>query len=200
MKRLSILPTLLALAFTPILTRQVEGGKAPATPACSITAFVSATDPEGVNLRSRPGTSHPIVGVLPGRGHHVDDPTIPAMVEVEITESHRGWFKVREARENEQLLGREPRELRAKGWISGMKIVVKTQAVEARERPTTKSKVLLKAPEGETLGDAFHDGGARMIECQGKWARIEFKVPGQSPIKGWVDRICPIQETTCSGF
>lgn len=95
-------PLLLALGVSLLGTAAAHATEYP-TSRCSFTAFVAAPDPEGINLRSGPGFSHGIVGRLPPKGHHVDDSSLPAMVEVEVLDAKDGWFQIRNAKDNVEL-------------------------------------------------------------------------------------------------
>lgn len=190
-------PLLLALGVSLLGTAAAHATEYP-TSRCSFTAFVAAPDPEGINLRSGPGFSHGIVGRLPPKGHHVDDSSLPAMVEVEVLDAKDGWFQIRNAKDNVELTGRPARKLhKGYGWISGNKLTVHSQASVARSQPQARARAIAKEDGDAPLLDI--QGGHGLVDCKGGWAKVEFG-PEKARKTGWVDKLCPLQETTCSGF
>lgn len=188
--------------------------------ACAFGAFVSETDPEGLNVRAGPGTTHKVVGTLPPVKLSGDDPPIRAMVEVEVSAGANGWFRIVKARDNEMLTDAAPRPMfKGSGWVSGRKLTVKSQATAGRQRPDAKAPAVLSGQDGMSFdGDAFVQNG-RLIGCSGKWVLVEYgpfppdgdalagieikpaAKAGAEPgrVRAWVDRICATQETSCDG-
>jgi len=191
-----------------------------ATPAksCNFGAFVAETDPAGVNVREAPSTAAKVLGKLPPT---FVEPTMNygVRVEVEITGVREGWFLIRNARDNADLTGRPARPMYGgRGWVSGSKLTVKSQADAGRARPAPAAAVHLRVGDGESFdGDSFIEAG-RLSDCQGEWAQVEFtdqRFPAQERaalkvepaaraglppgrFRVWVDRLCGIQETSCS--
>lgn len=210
------------LLATPVVQAQPEGlTPAPAGQvACSFGAFVSETDPEGLNVRAGPGTTHKVVGTLPPVKLSGDDPPIRAMVEVEVSAGANGWFRIAKARDNEMLTDAAPRPMfKGSGWVSGRKLTVKSQATAGRQRPDAKAPAVLSGQDGLSFdGDAFVQNG-RLLGCSGKWVQVEYgPFPADSEalsgveikpaakagaeagrFRAWVDRICATQETSCDG-
>lgn len=189
--------------------------------ACSFGAFVTETDPKGLNVRSGPGTNAAIVGRLLPISMSKSYPDIPVMAEVEIVAGAKGWFKIRNARDNTSLTGAKARTMYAgTGWVSGQKLTVKTQATEGRAQPKPAAEVIFKNISGAPLDDERLRDAARLIGCSGSWALVEYgPLPAemeaeqsldiapaakaglpQGRFRSWVDRICALQETSCSGF
>lgn len=187
--------------------------------ACSFGAFVSETDPEGLNVRAGPGTSHKVLGTLPPVKLSGDDPPVRAMVEVEVSAGANGWFRIAKARDNEMLTDAAPRPMfKGSGWVSGRKLTVKSQASAGRQRPDAKAPAILSGQDGASFdGDAFVQNG-RVLGCSGKWVLVEYGLPADSEVltgltiapaakagaeagrfRAWVDRICATQETSCDG-
>jgi hypothetical protein len=209
------------LLAAPDARAQPEGvAPAPAGQvACSFGAFVSETDPEGLNVRAGPGTSHKVLGTLPPLKLGGDDPPVRAMVEVEVSAGANGWFRIAKARDNEKLTDAAPRPMfKGSGWVSGRKLTVKSQATAGRQRPDAKAAAVLSGPDGASFdGDAFVQNG-RLLGCSGKWVLVEYGLPADSEamsgltiapaakagaeagrFRAWVDRICATQETSCDG-
>jgi hypothetical protein len=209
------------LLVAPTARAQSEGvAPAPAGQvACSFGAFVSETNPEGLNVRAGPGTSHKVVGTLPPVKLSGDDPPVRAMVEVEVSAGANGWFRIARARDNEMLTDAPPRPMfKGSGWVSGRKLTVKSQAAAGRQRPDAKAPAVLSGQDGTSFdGDAFVQNG-RLIGCSGKWVLVEYGLPAGSEalsgvtiapaakvgaeagrVRAWVDRIGATQETSCDG-
>lgn len=212
-----------ALFLAAPAARAQSEGVAPAPAgqvACSFGAFVSETDPEGLNVRAGPGTSHKVLGTLPPVKLSGDDPPVRAMVEVEVSAGANGWFRIAKARDNEMLTDGAPRPMfKGSGWVSGRKLTVKSQAAAGRLRPDAKAPAVLSGQDGAGLdGDAFVQNG-RLLGCSGKWVQVEYgPFPADSEavsgltiapaaktgaeagrFRAWVDRICATQETSCDG-
>jgi hypothetical protein len=224
MRRPEALATGLAAALlfaAPAVWAQPEGvTPAPAGQvACSFGAFVSEIDPEGLNVRAGPGTGNKVVGRLPPVKLSGDDPPVRAMVEVEVSASANGWFRIAKARDNEALTDAASRPMfKGSGWVSGRKLTVKSQAAAGRQRPDAKAPAVLTGQDGAGFdGDAFVQNG-RLLGCSGKWVLVEYGLPADSEVlsgleikpaakagaepgrfRAWVDRICATQETSCDG-
>jgi hypothetical protein len=211
----------LLLAATPVGAQSDAVAPAPAGQvACAFGAFVSETDPEGLNVRAGPGTAHKVLGTLPPVKLSTDDPPVRAMVEVEVTAGANGWFRIGKARDNEALTEAAERPMfKGSGWVSGRKLTVKSQADTGRQRPDGKAPAVLIGREGVSFdADVFIRTG-RLIGCSGKWVLVEYgPLPANSDVlpaleirpaakanaeagrfRAWLDRICAMQETSCDG-
>jgi hypothetical protein len=211
----------LLLAATPVGAQSDAVVPAPAGQvACAFGAFVSETDPEGLNVRAGPGTAHKVLGTLPPVKLSTDDPPVRAMVEVEVTAGANGWFRIGKARDNEALTEAAERPMfKGSGWVSGRKLTVKSQADTGRQRPDGKAPAVLIGREGVSFdADVFIRTG-RLIGCSGKWVLVEYgPLPANSDVlpaleirpaakanaeagrfRAWLDRICAMQETSCDG-
>jgi hypothetical protein len=226
MRRPDLIAAILAAALlltTSHARAQSEAvAPAPAKEAvCSFGAFVTETDPEGLNVRAGPGVSHKILGRLPPVKPASDEVPVKAMVEVEVTAGVNGWFRISNARDNDALTEGRPRPMfKGSGWVSGRKLTVKSQANAGRQRPDARSPVVVGGPDWVSFdSDAFLDN-ARLIGCSGKWVLVEYgpmpPADGDGPqvleikpaakagveggrFRAWVNRICAMQETSCDG-
>lgn len=186
--------------------------------SCSFTAFVEDEDPAGLRVREAPDAKARILGSLPPVW--TDGDGMRVRVSVKVTESARGWFKVREAFDDESLTGQPARPLYAgEGWVSGRMLVVKSQAQVGRQRPDAKAPVSVRLKD-----DASFDGNStiragRLVGCQGAWAQVEFDESRLSEevrplvqvlpaaregqpkgrFRTWLNQLCAIQETSCDG-
>ncbi len=186
---------------------------------CSLTAFVDETDPAGLNVRAAPNVRAPVVGQLPPIWK---DPVDGAevRVRVELTDSREGWFKIRNAKDEEQLTERPARPTYGgEGWVSGRKLIVKPQAAAAYQRPDPQAPVGLQlGPDQDLDSKPFRQAGT-LVACQGEWVQIDFaesRIPAEERkalkiapesrkglpaghFRVWVNKICGSQETACDG-
>ena len=198
------------------------GGATPTQPtqqtACSFGAFVNETDRAGLNVRQSPNASSKILGKLPANYKDPDSPMI-VRVEVEVLASQNGWFLIDSATDNTTLTEKPERPMYSgKGWVSGKKLAIKTQASKARLAPDGKADTAFLV--GNVLDGDSLSKPAQLIACNGKWALLEYSLSGvpkddlpeikinpaaqtgapNGRVRGWVNRICEIQETSCSGL
>jgi hypothetical protein len=185
---------------------------------CEFVAFVNENDRNGLNVRAAPNIASKIVGKLPGTFVHEDG--LVARVEVNVLATKNGWFLINGAQDSSALMdATKPRRMyKGDGWVSGRKLAVKTQARNARLEPSTAGETAFLV--GNVLdGDSLSRPG-QLIACKGKWVQLEYTLSkddaelvddikihpkakvSKSPIRvqGWVNQICDIQETSCSGL
>ncbi|QPF74729.1 SH3 domain-containing protein [Roseateles sp. DAIF2] len=210
---------LLALTFAALAgATQASDGRPPEPSSCQFTAFVEETDPAGLNVRAAPSASAKVLGTLPPVWS--DRSGLRVRARVSVTASAKGWFKIRDAVDDDMLTGQPPRPTyQGEGWVSGRKLVVKSQANIGRTGPVAS------APEAVRLkDDLLFDGDAaiaagRLVDCRGDWAQVEYEEARFSAglrsllitapavradvrkgrFRVWLDRICGIQETSCDG-
>lgn len=188
---------------------------------CEFGAFVTETDPAGLNVRSGPSLAAKVVGRLPPMFPNPELNGYLVKVEVDVLSSRSGWFEIANAQDNEALTDRPARRtFHGTGWVSGRKLSVKSQARKGYARPDRKSPVVFSLADGKSFdSDVFVEAG-QLVACSGKWALVEFdrskisaddiqslKVEpvaqvgvSQGRFRAWISRICNIQETTCSGL
>ncbi|SDZ15079.1 hypothetical protein SAMN04487939_11874 [Lysobacter sp. yr284] len=208
---------LFAASPTPAQPAAVAAPPAGET-ACSFGAFVTETDPAGLNVRAGPGTAHKVLGTLPPIRHSRDEPPMSAMVEVEVIAGADGWFKIRGAQDNDALIEGPQRPMfKGTGWVSGRKLTVKSQASSGRQRPDAKAPAVMIGHDAMSFDTDAFVGSARLAGCSGRWALVEFgpierdddsgleiKPAAKAGLAGgrfraWVDRLCALQETSCDG-
>lgn len=188
--------------------------------ACDFGAFVNETDPSGVNVRQAPKATSKILGKIPPKYVNKEyGVTNVSFVEVRVIASRDGWFLIGGAGDNELLTGKPERSMyEGQGWVSGKKLAVKTQASKARMAPNPKADVAFLV--GSVLdGDSLSKPGY-LVACEGNWVQLDYslsKIPKdeiedikinpaarknvpKDHVRGWVTRICDIQETSCSGL
>ncbi|UXH79180.1 SH3 domain-containing protein [Roseateles amylovorans] len=211
-----------AMAVTAIAA-QVHAAAEAALPfrsQCEIGAFVQETDPAGLNVRAAPSAHSRVLGKLvpvymdPDQGYRT-------RAEVDVVASERGWFLIRNARDNPDLSGQAERPMyQGEGWVSGSRLIVKSQATVGRAAPTRQAPEALRFRDEDSFDSSAMMDSGRLVGCQGKWAQVEFtetKLPvalreklrvapaarqgvPAGRFRAWLDKICDLQETSCSGL
>lgn len=205
--------TLLSLAAT-------AAAEAPAPGQCEFVAFVDETDPAGLNVRAQPSVNARVVGKLPPVWV---DPADGAQVRVrtEVIGASKGWFRIRNSADEDQLTERPARPTYAgEGWVSGRKLIVKAQTGAGRIRPDTSAPIGLQLKDERLFDSRDFAKAGTLVDCEGGWVQMEFvdaKIPAEirssldiapeartglppGRFRLWLDRICGSQETSCDGF
>lgn len=211
---------LAALVASTLAGTALASSPTSARSQCEIGAFVQETDPAGLNVRAAPNAKAKILGkLLPV---HVDpEQGYRTRAEVEVVASDNGWFLIRNARDNADMTGQPERPMyKGEGWVSGSRLIVKSQANVGRAAPLASAPEVLRFRDGDTFDSSAMMDGGRLAACMGKWAQVEFsdgRLPAEireklqvSPparqglpagrFRAWVDKICDLQETSCSGL
>jgi SH3-like domain-containing protein len=144
--------------------------------SCNIFAYVIDKDPQGVNVRSGPGTNYKIIGNLPT----TTDETL-----VDLVASQRGWVQIGKAESQPRI------QFQGKGWVAASLLGISTRGygtkgVNVYADATNKSRVVGRIPSAT---------GVKLLGCNGSWAKVEYK-----GIAGWLPRSeqCGTRLTTCS--
>lgn len=161
--------------------------------SCSFGAFVTDSDPAGLNVRAGPDVTSAIVGKIPPQALSEDDPPIRAYVEVEVVASQGGWFRIRNARDNALLAPAGRKVFNGAGWVSGRHLSVKSQAAVGRDVASARGRPVRAAVDFDS--DAFVRS-ARLHDCVGQWVLVSSP---EHQFNGWLNRICATQETSCDG-
>ena len=136
---------------------------------CDISAIVIDKDPQGLNVRSGPGTSSRILG------------KIPTYESVDIIASSGNWVKIRKDYSD---------GFRGTGWVFLPMLGTATRGYE------TNGVDLYASPSQQSrkIGRVPRKTDVKLLGCQGQWAQIEYR-----GVKGWLksDDQCGVG-TTCS--
>ena len=215
----SLIRLALTLSVGAALCNAANASGGPPEPtSCNFAAFVEETDPAGLNVRAEASASAKVLGTLPPIW--TDEDGMRARVFVKVTASANGWFRVREAFEDEALTGHPARPVYdGEGWVSGRKLVVKAQAGVGRTRPDAKAPVAVRLKDGVHFDGSSTMAAGRLVDCRGAWVLVDYEESKLSKdllpyleikpaaraglpkgrFRAWLDQICGIQETTCDG-
>ncbi len=143
---------------------------------CQLSAYVIDKDPQGLNVRSGPGSNHQVIDNLP---------TTTAGVMVDITASQGDWVQITLAESPQKV------EFQGKGWVYASMLGTSTrgygtEGVSVYNSANGNSKVIGRIPSST---------GVKLLGCNGVWAFVEYE-----GLKGWVapDDQCSSALTTCS--
>ncbi len=181
---------------------------------CDIIAFSKDIDPKGLNVRANPSANSKVIGKLPPSTFNKEY-GVTRYLTLRVLASEDGWFLI-DGIPKDAKIKEHPgiRTNRTGGWVSGKKLTVKSQAHQGRDAPSPDAKTIFKGP---TLDGDSDVAGAHLLACKDKWALVEYsfrKKDGDPPdsepvsrvngstlrLRGWVNRICGIPDTTCSGL
>lgn len=187
---------------------------------CEIGAFVQESDPAGLNVRAAPNAGAKVLGTL--APIWVDrEQGYRTRAEVDVIASQGGWFLIRNGRDNPDMTGRAERSMyQGEGWVSGSRLVVKSQSNVGRAKPRHDAPEVTRLRDGGTFDNDAMIDGSRLVGCQGPWAQVEFTDSRLRPstrqalrvdpsarhglpsghFRVWMDKICGVQETSCDGL
>ena len=168
---------------------------------CDTGGYNKDTDPRGTNLRATPSTRAPIVGHLPPR-----EPIEPGATDLVGAEFHvigatDGWLLIRDARarSDDKLVFKGP------GFISGRLGVCTRVFGVLRGAPDVDAKAIAKLSgefkDGSRYGPDSYDVMA-VHGCAGHFVDVTIRLapsiaPKAKPLRGWNERACGTQATTC---
>ena len=174
------LAALLLLARPAPVSGTAGGGSAVAPApnpraACSVGAYVTDTDPRGLNVRDAPGPAGKVVAVIPLDG---DGTTVRL-----VNSSPNGWVQIDRAETVEGNV-----VLERKGWVSGNMLGISTRGYGTKG-------VKLYGAGRKVVGTIPPEAEVRVAGCEGTRMRVRYK-----SLVGWLDRDaqCPNPVTNCS--
>jgi hypothetical protein len=162
---------------------------------CNFNAWSSDTDPKGLNVRSAPSSSAPIVGVLPPpESSEESGPDSKFASEFHVAEARNGWFRIENAKRwADTISGSNQKSAPLpSGWISGKKIYVTIFSETGFSAPDAVKSDILWRGDWSDLQSSM----TGMIDCKGEWAKVTYLTP-KGTKSAWFRGICAIQETTC---
>ncbi|MBU7582267.1 MAG: SH3 domain-containing protein [Nostoc sp. TH1S01] len=152
----SLTKLVLTLGFTSIsifvntgISEQIVFAKSINVKKCNISAYVTDTDPQGLNVRSGISLRHKILG------------QIPSNETVQIIASAKNWVQITNASAG----------FSGKGWVSVGKLGLSTRGyvnngVNIYASANQKSRKIGKVPAEVSV---------KLLGCQGDWAQVEYQ-------------------------
>jgi hypothetical protein len=176
----------------------------PGVTACDFGAFANDHTREGLNIRAEPRAGSAILGRLPVIESVYHE---KVAADFNVIGVRNGWFLIEGASyPGNDLPKNRPPVYGGRGWVSG-----KLLTTQFRMRS-------LKAAPDENAADVVVEvvddyGVTAILDCKGDWVRIEMllstkdyslkpKLPSDGPrntVRGWTQRPCNDQRTTCGG-
>lgn len=153
------------------------------TPCMLVYGYVIDPDPEGLNVRSGPGSGYAVVDRLPS-------PTTETYAIVTIVGSKGNWLKISQV----SIFNGEEVLKKIDGWVYAPLIGTSTRddnyndyqnITTLREKPDHSSRTIANIPVDLTVP---------LLGCRGDWVKIRY-----NNMEGWLspEGQCPSPVTTC---
>lgn len=172
----------------------------PAAPAdvavCTLSAWSTDEDPNGLAVRAGPGTGHAVIARLPPPGGIAG---YENAVEVAITGSQSGWFRISAAAVPDYAGDKPDKVLfNGEGWVSGRYLGLVLNDSDLHREPALESPVAAHLaftnPDGNAIGPDSYT--VRLHACKGDWVKVDASFEDRH-YRGWATRTCSNQVTTC---
>lgn len=170
--------------------------------ACTVSAWSTDPDPNGLNVRAAPEGGAAIIGNLPA-AREVGGERFAT--EVSITGSKDGWLRISEGWVLDYIWD-EPIEFvfRGVGWVSGRHLGLRLNYRHLHDGPSAEAPVVATMV-GTTDGIRYSPDSIRVDRihaCRGDWVEVEgrLEIDGISygpHLRGWTTGTCSNQVTTC---
>lgn len=162
---------------------------------CTISAFSTDKDPNGLNVRAGPGADTPVIAQLPPP-YQLEGETFAT--EVSITGSKDGWFRIDGAETDTYVVDSGPKIVfEGEGWVSGRHLGLWLEGGYLYRGPSRDTPVTFDFTH-EQPSDYGPDFFAldHLRACQDYWVEVDGTYFGQH-LRGWTDDTCSNQVTTC---
>jgi hypothetical protein len=198
-------------AFALTLSAESSGASAeeakatalpPGVTACDIAALANDPTREGLNIRAEPRADSAILGRLPILQNPYHE---KVAAELHVIGVRNGWFLIEDAVYPDNDFPKRPTVYGGRGWVSGKLLSSQFHMATLKAAPDENAADVV---------DVVDDYGATAIlDCKGDWVRVEMplstknnsvkpKLPSDAPkgfARGWTQRPCADQRTTCGG-
>lgn len=166
------------------------------TSVCNLSAWSTDPDPNGLAVRSGPGTGHAVIARLPPPGGVAG---YDHAAEVTITGSQNGWFRISDAIVMDYAGDKPDKVLfKGEGWVSGRYLGLLLNAPTLHRGPSPDAPVVAQlsfiAPDGSAIGPDSYT--VRLRACKGDWVEVDASFEDRH-VHGWATRTCSSQVTTC---
>jgi hypothetical protein len=176
----------------------------PGVTACDFGAFANDQTREGLNIRAEPRADSAVLGRLPviENVHHEK-----VAVDVHVIGVTKGWFLIEDAGyPDNDLPNKVPPVYGGRGWVSGKLLTTQFRMRALKAAPDENAADIV-----EKVVDDY--GITAILDCKGDWVRIEtplttkdyslkpklFSDGPRGAVRGWTQRPCNDQRTTCGG-
>ncbi|MDB5529627.1 MAG: hypothetical protein JWR51_2730 [Devosia sp.] len=164
---------------------------------CDFHAYSDGSDPAGTNVRSGPGTSHEVIGVLKAVHDASDYDWSP---EFDVTKFDSGWFQIGDASIGD--FGDIPphKVFKGPGWVSAKLVDFVIEDPLLRDGPSPDAKTVL---DMHSLDDQVNPWNLDEVRvqtvhaCDGGFLDVTITNPAGQTKRGWVNDLCGSQATTC---
>jgi hypothetical protein len=166
-----------------------------------MAGYFKDNDRRGANVRSAPRVDAPVIGYLPPRARLEPGSDMIVGAEFDIIGAKDGWLLIRNA-----LTGADARQVfKGPGWISGKLVGFTLGADTLRVAPENDAKAIAKLSGELKDGSGYGPDGYMVLAvhgCESHFADVTIKLarsimPGGKPMRGWVEKACSTQLTTC---
>lgn len=191
------MPTRHALFATLLASTLVLATSLPSLAAsniCDFYAYSDDSDPAGTNVRSGPGTSYDIVGVLKPETVQESYSFTP---EFQVTAFDNGWFQIGDAHYGDYDGEGEKAAFKGPGWVSAKLVEFEIEDPNLRDAPSLDARVT-RAMDYDTAWQLDGVRIAAIHACEGGFLDVTITNASGETKRGWVTGLCGNQATTCS--
>jgi hypothetical protein len=194
----SIVVTAVCLAAAPAFAAPIEIAGAS---QCQTRGYLKDKDPRGTNVRSAPRANASIIGHLPPLAPIEPGSDDIVGAEFDIIGAKDGWLLIRDAHagSDDKLVFKGP------GWVSGRLVSFTLGVNLLRTEPDIDAKVIAKL-SGELKDDSGYGPDSFEVMtihgCNSHFVDVTVRLapslmPDAKPMRGWVEKACSTQVTTC---
>lgn len=165
---------------------------------CDFHAYSDDSDPAGTNVRSGPGISYGIIGVL--LPETVED-TYSFTPEFPVTAFDNGWFQIGDANYGDYGGDSEKHVFEGPGWVSAKLVDFAMEDSLLRDGPSLDAATLFDMHSVYDPANAWNLDEVRVQTvhaCEGGFLDVTVTNPAGETRRGWVTDLCGNQATTCS--
>jgi hypothetical protein len=186
------------IGFSPAFAAELETAGAT---QCQTAGYLKDSNPRGSNVRRAPRANAAVIGHLPPRAPMAPGSDEIVGAEFDIIGAKDGWLLIRDARTGEN--GKQV--FKGPGWIFGRLVDFTLGSNMLRVAPDSDAKAIAKL-SGETKDGNRYGPDSYMVlavhGCENHFVEVTIVlapsiIPGGKPMRGWADKACSTQLTTC---
>jgi len=184
--------------FSPAFAAQVETAGAT---QCQMAGYLKDRYPRGIDVRSAPQANAPVIGRLPPRARLETGSDETVSAEFKIIGAKNGWLLIRGAQAGENT----KQAFKGPGWIPGRLVGFTLGGNALRAVPDIDAKAIAKLSGELQDGSVYGPDSYAVLAvhgCESHFAEVTIVLArslmrGSKPMRGWVDKVCSTQLTTC---